>query len=61
MTNTFERLTSSELPERRPPSLRALRADFGGQYVGAGATGVLFSATESSTNLAENSIPYSQR
>ncbi|OZE27204.1 benzoate transporter [Rhodococcus sp. 05-2255-1e] len=45
MTNTFERLTSIELPERRPPSLRALRADFGGQYVGAGATGVLFSAT----------------
>lgn len=45
MNNTFERLTSSELPERRPPSLRALRADFGGQYVGAGATGVLFSAT----------------
>ncbi|MBY4274319.1 benzoate/H(+) symporter BenE family transporter [Rhodococcus fascians] len=45
MTNTFERLTSSELLERRPPSLRALRADFGGQYAGAGATGVLFSAT----------------
>ncbi|TXP84426.1 benzoate transporter, partial [Escherichia coli] len=35
----------SELPERRPPSLRVLRADFGGQYLGAGATGVLFSAT----------------
>ena len=30
---------------RRPPSLRDLRADFGGQYFGAGATGVLFSAT----------------
>ncbi|MEK8071444.1 benzoate/H(+) symporter BenE family transporter [Rhodococcoides navarretei] len=45
MTNTFERLTSSERPERRPPNLRALRADFGGQYVGAGATGLLFSAT----------------
>ncbi|MGV8872887.1 MAG: benzoate/H(+) symporter BenE family transporter [Rhodococcus sp. (in: high G+C Gram-positive bacteria)] len=45
MTDIFERLASSELPERRPPSLRALRADFGGKYVGAGATGVLFSAT----------------
>ncbi|OZD67483.1 benzoate transporter [Rhodococcus sp. 05-340-1] len=45
MTDIFERLTSNELPDRRPPGLRALRADFGGQYVGAGATGVLFSAT----------------
>ncbi|KQU55433.1 benzoate transporter [Rhodococcus sp. Leaf278] len=45
MTDIFERLASGELPERRPPSLRALRADFGGQYVSAGATGVLFSAT----------------
>lgn len=45
MTDTHESATSSQLPERRPPSLRALRADFGGQYVGAGATGVLFSAT----------------
>jgi benzoate membrane transport protein len=45
MTDVFQRPTSSDLPERRPPNLRALRADFGGLYVGAGATGVLFSAT----------------
>ena len=45
MTDTYESATSSQLPEHRPPSLRDLRADFGGQYVGAGATGVLFSAT----------------
>lgn len=45
MTDTYERPTRGQLPERRPPSLRALRADFGWQYVGAGATGVLFSAT----------------
>ncbi|MEW1933781.1 benzoate/H(+) symporter BenE family transporter [Rhodococcus sp. NPDC079359] len=45
MTDIFQRPTSSDLPERRPPNLRALRADFGGLYVGAGATGVLFSAT----------------
>ncbi|TQC42137.1 benzoate transporter [Rhodococcus sp. WS4] len=34
-----------ELPAQRPPSLHALRKDFGGRYLGAGATGVLFSAT----------------
>ncbi|MDV8077358.1 benzoate/H(+) symporter BenE family transporter [Rhodococcus sp. IEGM 1370] len=45
MTDIFQWPTSSDLPERRPPNLRALRADFGGLYVGAGATGVLFSAT----------------
>ncbi|OZG29241.1 benzoate transporter [Williamsia sp. 1138] len=34
-----------ERPAQRPPSRRQLVADFGGRYVGAGATGVLFSAT----------------
>ncbi|MFC8182140.1 MULTISPECIES: benzoate/H(+) symporter BenE family transporter [Nocardiaceae] len=34
-----------EIPTERPPRLREIRADVGGRYVGAGATGVLFSAT----------------
>lgn len=34
-----------EIPTERPPRLRELREDVGGRYVGAGATGVLFSAT----------------
>lgn len=44
-----ERLSTTaggfERPAHRPPTRRELIADFGGRYVGAGATGVLFSAT----------------
>lgn len=45
MTGVDERSAGVVRHVPRPPSLRALRADFSGRYIGAGATGVLFSAT----------------
>ncbi|MCC8926982.1 benzoate/H(+) symporter BenE family transporter [Rhodococcus sp. I2R] len=44
-TETAVLRSGIERPTERPPRLRELRADFGGRYLGAGATGVLFSAT----------------
>ena len=44
-TNSAVGRLGFERPDRRTPRVKDVRRDFGGRYLGAGATGVLFSAT----------------